>query len=91
MVDRAVSELHVDLRKAYVIGDHASDIQLAKAAGVKAILITSGKIDRQALQMLQEAGAIPDMVAPSMAEAADWIFKDAGARPPKVAGVHRGP
>jgi heptosyltransferase-2 len=91
MVDRAVSELHVDLRKAYVIGDHASDIQLAKAAGVKAILITSGKIDRQALQMLQEAGAIPDMVAPSMAEAADWIFNDAGARPPKVAGVHRGP
>jgi heptosyltransferase-2 len=91
MVDRAVSELHVDLRKAYLIGDHANDIQLAKAAGVKAILITSGKIDRQALQMLQDAGAIPDMVAPSMAEAADWIFNDAGARSSKVAGAHRGP
>ena len=33
MVDRAVSELQADLRRAYVVGDHANDIQLAKAAG----------------------------------------------------------
>ena len=40
MIDRAVSELQVDLRRSYVIGDHASDIQLAKAVGAKAILVT---------------------------------------------------
>jgi heptosyltransferase-2 len=90
MVDRAVSELHADLRKAYLIGDHASDIQLANAAGVKAILVTSGKIDPQALQMLRAAGAIPDLVAPTVAEAVEWILKDAEARRPTAAGVKRG-
>jgi heptosyltransferase-2 len=80
MIDRAVSELHLDLRRAYLIGDHASDIQLAKAVGVKAILVTSGKVDRQALDMLTAAGAMPDMVASSMAEAVEWILSDAAAR-----------
>jgi heptosyltransferase-2 len=88
MVDRAVSELQVDLRKAYLIGDHASDIQFAKTVGVKAILVTSGNVDQQAVEMLRAAGAMPDKVAPSMAEAVEWIFSDVGARPPKAAGAH---
>lgn len=88
MVDRAVSELQVDLQKAYLIGDHASDIQLAKTAGVKAILVTSGNVDQQAVEMLHAAGAMPDQVATSMGEAVEWIFSDVGARPPKAAGAH---
>jgi len=88
MVDRAVSELQVDLQKAYLIGDHASDIQLAKTVGVKAILVTSGNVDQQAVEMLHAAGAMPDKVAPSMAEAVEWIFSDVGTRPPKAAGAH---
>ena len=88
MVDRAVSELQVNLQKAYLIGDHASDIQLAKTVGVKAILVTSGNVDQQAVEMLHAAGAMPDKVAPSMAEAVEWIFSDVGARPPKAAGAH---
>jgi heptosyltransferase II len=81
MVDRAVAELQVELRKAYVIGDHASDIQLAKAAGIKSILVTRGKVDQQALTMLRAAGALPDMVAPSITEATEWILDDAAHRP----------
>jgi heptosyltransferase II len=88
MINRAVSELHVDLRKAYLIGDHANDIQLAKAAGVKAILVTSGKVDRNALQMLRVAGAIPDMVVPSMAEAVEWVLNDATARASRATAAH---
>ena len=40
-----------------MVGDHANDIQLAKAAGVKSILVTSGQVDQQALTMLRAAGA----------------------------------
>ena len=90
MVDRAVSELQADLRKAYVVGDHAGDIQLANAAGVKSILVTSGQVDQQALTMLRAAGAVPDMVAPSMTEAVEWILNDAAARAPKAAAVNSG-
>ena len=77
MIDRAVVELGADLRKAYLIGDHASDIQLAKAVGVKSILVTSGRMDQQALTMLRTAGAVPNMVASSMVEAAEWVLYDA--------------
>jgi heptosyltransferase-2 len=89
MVDRAVSELQVDLGKAYLIGDHASDIRLAKAVGVKSILATSGKVDQQALAMLRAAGALPDKVVPSMAEAAEWILNDAAARRSEAIAARR--
>ena len=37
--------------------------------------------------MLRAAGAIPDMVAPSMAEAADWILADAAAQAVRLKSV----
>jgi heptosyltransferase-2 len=91
MVDRAVSELQLDLRRSYLIGDHASDIQLAKSVGAIAVLITTGKVDAQALTMLQAAQAMPDAVVASIAEAADWILNDVTARmTPKPAGAITG-
>ncbi len=77
MVERAVSELHLDLRRSYLIGDHARDIQLAHRVGAKAILVTDELVDTQALGALRTAQAMPDAVAKSMAEAADWILDDA--------------
>jgi heptosyltransferase-2 len=77
MVERAVSELQLDLRRSYMIGDHARDIQLAHRVGAKAILLTSVLVDAQALDRLKVEQAMPDAVAKSMAEAVDWILDDA--------------
>lgn len=77
MVERAQSELQLDLRRSYLIGDHARDIQLAKRVGAKAILLTTELVDAQALEALRVAEAMPDAVAKSMAEAVDWILDDA--------------
>jgi heptosyltransferase-2 len=77
MVERAVSELQLDLRRSYVIGDHARDIQLAQRVGAKAILITSSPVDQQALDRLEAEQVMPDTVAKSMAEAVDWILENA--------------
>ncbi len=77
MVERARSELQLDLGRSYLIGDHARDIQLAKRVGAKGILLTTDLVDAQALDALQAAEAMPDAVATSMAEAVDWILKDA--------------
>ncbi len=82
MVERAASELHLDLRRSYLIGDHARDIQLAHRVGAKAILITTEPVDTQALGALRAAEAMPDAVAKSMAEAVSWIFDDVKTRPP---------
>jgi heptosyltransferase-2 len=77
MVERAVSELQLDLRRSYLIGDHARDIQLAHRVGAKAILLTPALVDAQALDMLKVEQPMPDAVAKSMAEAVDWILEDA--------------
>ncbi len=82
MVERAVSELQLDLRRSYLIGDHARDIQLAHRVGAKAILITTALVDAQALDMLKTEQAMPDAVAKSMAEAVDWILEDVKTHPP---------
>ena len=80
MVERAVSELQLDLRRSYLIGDHARDIQLAHRVGAKAILLTPVLVDTQALDRLKVEQAMPDAVAKSMAEAVDWILEDAATR-----------
>jgi len=72
MVERAVSELQLDLRRSYLIGDHTRDIQLAHRVGAKAILLTPVLLDT-----LKVEQAMPDAVAKSMAEAVDWILADA--------------
>ena len=77
MVERAVSELQLDLRRSYVIGDHARDIQLAHRVGAKAILLAPEPVDLQTLERLRVEQAMPDAMAKSMAEAADWILNDA--------------
>ena len=77
MVERAVSELQLDLRRSYLIGDHARDIQLAKRVGAKAILIATTPVDAQSLEMLKVEKALPDAVVKSMTEAVDWILADA--------------
>jgi len=82
MVERAVSELQLDLRRSYLIGDHARDIQLAHRVGAKAILLTPALVDKRALDMLKAEQIMPDAVAKSMAEAVGWILEDAVKPPP---------
>ncbi|MGH7216332.1 MAG: lipopolysaccharide heptosyltransferase II [Nitrospiraceae bacterium] len=82
MVERAVSELQLDLRRSYLIGDHARDIQLAHRVGAKAILLTPTPVDAQMLDRLKVEEAMPNALAKSMVEAVDWILEDVRTHPP---------
>ncbi len=77
MVERAASELQLDLTRSYLIGDHARDMQLAKSVGAKAVLLTVGPVDPQGLEALKLAQTLPETFARSMTEAVDWILADA--------------
>lgn len=76
MVDRAATDLQLDLNRSYLIGDHVRDIQLARAVGAKPILVTTEPVTGSAWNMLEAEGAVPDRVVKSVAEAADWILED---------------
>jgi heptosyltransferase-2 len=80
MVERAVSELQLDFRRFYLIGDHARDIQLAHRVGAKSVLLTPAPVDAQSLETLKTKQAMPNAMAKSMAEAVDWILEDAKTR-----------
>jgi len=42
LIQRAVSELNIDLSKSFVVGDMTGDIQLAKNAGLCSVLVETG-------------------------------------------------
>jgi heptosyltransferase-2 len=79
MIERAVSELQLDLRRSYIVGDHFRDVQLARNVGAKAVLLVPGRVDAQALERLKAERAVPDVIVASLEEAADWILDDAMA------------
>ncbi len=87
MVERAASELQLDLARSYLIGDHVRDVQLAKQVGAKAVLLTAGPIDHEGLGALKAAQALPDAFAQSMTEAVDWVLADAAARVARAAST----
>jgi len=70
MLLRARYKHKVDLRKSYVVGDKEADMLFAKAAGAKAILVTTGeaKESRNA-----------DFIAGNLTEAVAFILNDSGS------------
>lgn len=80
MIDRAVAELQVDLGRAYVIGDSARDIELAKQVGVQSLLVLTGPSGTETLADLTLRGLAPDLVAESLPQAVEWILVHATSR-----------
>ncbi len=77
MIDQAVRDRGVNLNRAYLIGDHLRDIELAKRAGVRSILVTTGVVSSQEAERWKDSETAPDWIAASLREAADWLLSDA--------------
>jgi heptosyltransferase-2 len=67
MLLRARAEHRIDLRSSYMVGDNEKDMLVAKAAGVKSVLVRTGKI---------KGSPNADFTANGLKEAVDWILKD---------------
>jgi len=79
MLLRAAADLNIDLRNSYLVGDRFLDMEAAKNAGVKGILVRTG----YGSELLQDDGPDqstadnqPDFVAADILEAIKWILKD---------------
>jgi heptosyltransferase-2 len=80
MIDRAVAELRVNLDRAYIIGDSARDIELAKQVGIQSLLVLTGPTGTEAMADLTLRGLPPDHVAEGLPQAVDWILAHASGR-----------
>ena len=66
----AAAKLNIDLKKSYLIGDRWRDVDCARAAGCRAILI-----DRGYKENLREA---PDFTVTNFNDAVSAVLRDAG-------------
>jgi len=70
---RAARELDLELDRSYLIGDAASDVEAAMAAGCRPILVLSGLGQRQRL-LVQQQGYDHVLVVRDLAEAVGLIL-----------------
>lgn len=74
MVEQAYEEVpELDRNLAFVVGDKASDVELAQNCGARGVLVLTGygeKVMKGEYQWKVE----PDFQAPSIKEAVDWIL-----------------
>jgi histidinol-phosphate phosphatase family protein len=70
MIQRAVEELNVDLAQSWLIGDTTTDIQTARNAGLRSILLQTGYGGADARHAVT-----PDHVAPDLLAAVQLILK----------------
>jgi D-glycero-D-manno-heptose 1,7-bisphosphate phosphatase len=76
MVEQAARDLDLDVAGSFVIGDKWLDVELAKNAGARGILVRTGYgADNEAEP---SHGLRPFAIVDTLADAADVIVADAG-------------
>ena len=70
LVERAARDFDVRLDESYMVGDRLMDVQLARNAGTKAVLVTPPKPTEE----FEQARRLADHSCPSLADAVEWIL-----------------
>jgi histidinol-phosphate phosphatase family protein len=64
MIQKAIADLNIDLKQSWLIGDTTTDLQTAKNAGLKSILVRTGSAGRDG-----KCAAPPDFTADNLLDA----------------------
>ena len=74
MLERAAREHFIDLRRSFVVGDRYTDIELARNAHARGILVRTGYGEGELAWHAAKWPAPPDFVASDLAQAVDWVL-----------------
>ncbi len=77
MVEQAARDLDLDVARSYVIGDKWIDVELARSAGARGILVRTGY--GATIEAEPPDGVHPFAIVDTLAEAADVIVAEAPA------------
>jgi D-glycero-D-manno-heptose 1,7-bisphosphate phosphatase len=75
MLVHAASEHSLDLERSFVVGDRYGDIQLARNARSRSILVRTGYGEGELAWHAAEWPMQPDFIARDLTDAADWILR----------------
>jgi D-glycero-D-manno-heptose 1,7-bisphosphate phosphatase len=78
MILRAAEEHGLDISRSYMVGDSATDMETARNAGMRSVLVLTGygRGDRES--RVPERGLKPAYVAEDLHDAVEWILKSEG-------------
>ena len=82
LIEEAVRELDLDPSRSYVVGDRGADIEFARRAGAKAILVLTGYGRGEWEYSSAQWKVKPDYVAQDLLEAVEWILQHERLGPP---------
>jgi D-glycero-D-manno-heptose 1,7-bisphosphate phosphatase len=75
MLDHAALEHALDLQRSFVVGDRYGDIELARNAGARSVLVRTGYGEGELAWHAATWPMQPDFVAEDIMQAADWIVR----------------
>jgi len=76
MIDMACRDLDIDLSHSYMIGDMCDDIELAKNAGIKGIMVKTGYGLGELKYRIPKRNIKPDYIADDLFSAVKWILEN---------------
>lgn len=74
MLEKCVRRFGVSLKDSFMVGDRESDLEMARRAGMRCVLVLSGG-GRETRQRIKRGSITADHVAKNIFEAARWIVK----------------
>ena len=75
MLERAAQQHALDLQRSYVVGDRYGDIELARNAQARSVLVRTGYGEGELAWHATKWPSQPDFVAEDLTQAADWILR----------------
>jgi D-glycero-D-manno-heptose 1,7-bisphosphate phosphatase len=75
MLDRAAQEHSLDLQRSFVVGDRHGDVELARNARARSVLVRTGYGEGELAWHAAKWPWQPDFVAEDLTQAADWILR----------------
>jgi D-glycero-D-manno-heptose 1,7-bisphosphate phosphatase len=75
MLIRAASDHRLDLERSFVVGDRYADIQVARGAQARSILVRTGYGEAELAWHAAKWPVQPDFIADNLMDAADWVLR----------------
>lgn len=75
MLVQAARELHLDLKRSFVVGDRYGDLELAHRAGTRSVLVRTGYGAGELVWHAAKWAIQPDYAADDLEQAVDWILR----------------
>ena len=78
MFERAESEMGIELDASVMVGDRLTDLQAAREAGMRSVLVRTGQ-GQETEAALEQHPNLVDHVADNLLDALDWVLADVKA------------